>query len=116
MKDIIGTLAAMLTTAAFVPQVLHTWRTRRADDVSLGMYVVFTLGLALWTAYGFLISSWPVILANAATLVLALAILGMKLRWSGAAALPAPSLADRRQDATPASAPPGKDVAARDEH
>lgn len=81
MQDIIGTLAAILTTAAFVPQVLHTWRSRRADDVSLGMYLIFTVGLALWTAYGVMIGAWPVIIANAVTLLLAGAILVMKLRW-----------------------------------
>lgn len=81
LHDLIGTLAATLTTLAFVPQAWLTWKTRRADGISLGMYSVFTTGVGLWLAYGFLIDAWPVIIANALTLGLALFILGMKLRF-----------------------------------
>jgi MtN3 and saliva related transmembrane protein len=79
----IGFIAATLTTIAFVPQVIKVWRSRSARDVSLGMYVLFTTGVAVWLLYGFLISSWPVILANAITLVLAIAVIVMKLRFDG---------------------------------
>lgn len=81
LHDIIGGLAAFLTTLAFVPQARLTWKTRRADGISLGMYSIFTSGVGLWLLYGVLIGAWPVIIANAFTLTLALFILGMKLRF-----------------------------------
>ena len=78
----VGFAAAFLTTVAFVPQVLKIWRTRSANDVSLGMYSLFSLGVALWLAYGVLIGSWPVIVANGVTLLLAGAVVAMKLKFS----------------------------------
>lgn len=78
--DLLGYAAAACTTCAFIPQALLTWRTRRVDGVSLGMYVVFTIGVALWLGYGLMIGAWPIVAANAVTLVLALFILAMKLR------------------------------------
>ena len=81
MSDAIGYLAATLTTVAFIPQAWLTWKTRRADGISRGMYVVFTLGVALWLVYGLVIGAWPIVVANAITLALALFILGMKLRY-----------------------------------
>jgi MtN3 and saliva related transmembrane protein len=80
--DLIGYLAAALTTAAFVPQAWLSWRTRDLRGVSLGMYSVFTLGIALWLAYGWLLGAWPIVAANAVTLSLALLILGLKLKHS----------------------------------
>lgn len=79
--DTIGSVAAALTTLSFVPQALKTFKTRDVSGISLGMYTAFTLGVALWLVYGILIGAWPVIIANAVTLVLALAILVMKLRF-----------------------------------
>lgn len=79
--DLIGFSAGILTTIAFLPQVILTWRTRRAAGVSLGMYAVFTAGTALWLAYGIAIGSVPVIASNGITLVLALCILAMKIRF-----------------------------------
>ena len=79
--DLIGYLAAGLTTASFIPQAWLTFRTRDVSGVSLGMYSVFTVGVALWLAYGLLLGAWPIVIANAITLVLALAILVMKLRF-----------------------------------
>ena len=79
--DTIGSVAASLTTLSFVPQALKTFKTRDVSGISLGMYTAFTLGVALWLIYGILIGAWPVIIANAVTLVLALAILVMKLRF-----------------------------------
>jgi MtN3 and saliva related transmembrane protein len=81
LGDWLGYAAATLTTASFVPQALHTWRTRDVSGISLGMYSAFTLGIALWLLYGLRIGSMPVTIANAITLVLAVAILGMKLRY-----------------------------------
>ena len=79
--DAIGTVAAVLTTSSFVPQAWHSFKTRDVSGVSLGMYSVFTLGVALWLLYGVLLQSWPLMIANSITLVLAAAILGMKLRF-----------------------------------
>lgn len=79
--SIIGFIAAILTTVAFVPQILKIWRARSAKDVSLGMYTVFTIGVVLWLVYGILIDSWPVILANCVTLLLAGVVLVMKVKF-----------------------------------
>ena len=81
-SDIIGYLAATLTTVSFVPQVLKTWRVGSAADVSLGMYSIFVIGTIMWLIYGLCVSAWPVVIANAITLVLACIILIMKLRWN----------------------------------
>ncbi len=79
--DLVGSLAACLTTAAFVPQAWLSFKTRDVSGISLGMYIVFTVGVALWLAYGLLLHAWPLIIANTITLALALAILVMKLRF-----------------------------------
>ena len=79
LADVIGSLAACLTTASFVPQAWLSFKTRDVSGVSLLMYSVFTVGVALWLVYGLLLGSWPMVIANAITLVLALMILGMKL-------------------------------------
>lgn len=81
MNDLIGYIAASLTTLSFLPQALHTFRTRDVSGISLGMYSMFTAGVALWLVYGLLLMAWPLIVANAITLALALAILVMKLRY-----------------------------------
>ena len=79
--DLIGSVAAVLTTASFIPQAWHSFKTRDVSGISLGMYSVFTVGVALWLLYGVLLQSWPLMIANSITLLLALAILGMKLRF-----------------------------------
>ncbi|MFM1989766.1 MAG: hypothetical protein RJA99_2723 [Pseudomonadota bacterium] len=84
----VGYVAASLTTASFVPQALLTLRTRRADGISLPMYALFTAGVALWLAYGLMTDAWPVILANAITLVLAALILATA--WRSRRAEPPP--------------------------
>ncbi len=61
--ELIGYLAAILTTASFLPQALKSWRTRNLAGVSLLMYGMFTVGVALWLAYGFMLGSWPIIIA-----------------------------------------------------
>ena len=81
LNSLIGFIAATLTTISFVPQVIKIWRSRSTHDVSLGMYALFTLGVAMWLAYGLLIHSWPVILANFVTLLLAGTVLLMKLKF-----------------------------------
>lgn len=81
LAEWVGTIAATLTTAAFVPQAWMTWKKRHADGVSLGMYGIFATGVAFWLAYGILIGAWPIIVANTVTLALALFILIMKIRF-----------------------------------
>ena len=81
LTDLVGTLAAVLTTVSFLPQALHTFRTKDVRGISLGMYSAFTLGVALWLVYGLLLGAWPVVIANSVTLALAAAILVMKLRY-----------------------------------
>lgn len=85
---LLGLVAATLTTAAFVPQALHSLRTRNLEGVSLGMYATFTLGVLLWLVYGVLIGSVPVIAANLVTLFLAGMILVLKIRHKAPAASP----------------------------
>lgn len=81
VTDLIGYAAAVLTTVAFLPQALLTYQTKRADGISLAMYSVFVIGIALWFAYGLLLGKGPIIAANAVTLALASFILGMKIRY-----------------------------------
>lgn len=80
MISVVGLAAAFCTTVAYLPQALRIWRTRSAQDVSLGMYLVMSLGLVLWLVYGVCIGSLPIILANTATLLLTSLILILKLR------------------------------------
>ncbi len=77
----IGFVAAILTTVSFLPQVFKVWQTRSAKDVSLGMYLLLSLGVALWLIYGVFIHSWPMILSNFVTLILAGTVLAMKLKF-----------------------------------
>jgi MtN3 and saliva related transmembrane protein len=79
--DLTGYAAAILTTCSFIPQAWLTFRTRDVSGISLGMYSVFTIGIALWLLYGLLTAAWPIVLANAVTLALACAILAMKVRY-----------------------------------
>ena len=78
--ETIGYCAAFLTTIAFLPQAIQSWRSRDLTSISLGMYSLFTVGVGLWLIYGLIIEKWPLILANALTFTLALSILLLKLR------------------------------------
>jgi MtN3 and saliva related transmembrane protein len=78
--NLIGTIAAVLTTMAFLPQAWRSWRTRNLSGVSLAMYSLFTLGVFLWLVYGILLGQWPIIVANAITFVLSCSILFLKIR------------------------------------
>jgi MtN3 and saliva related transmembrane protein len=80
MTEWIGYLAAVLTTACYLPQALHVIRERNTAGISLLAYVTLFVGVALWTVYGILIGRWPIILANAMTLPLLLVVLVMKVR------------------------------------
>lgn len=78
---LLGLAAGSLTTLAFIPQVLKTWRSKSGRDISLWTFLLFSTGVLLWLLYGLQIRALPVILANAITLLLALAILLLKLRY-----------------------------------
>lgn len=81
MVEWLGALAGTLTMLSFVPQVIKTWRTRSVEDVSLWMLLAFNGGITLWLIYGILTDKPSIIFANAITLVLALTLLGMKLKF-----------------------------------
>lgn len=80
LATIVGFAASFCTTAAFLPQVLRTWRSKSTKDISLPTYLAYSVGLALWLIYGLMVRDAPLIVSNAITLVLALTILGLKLR------------------------------------
>lgn len=80
--ELLGLIAGTLTTLAFLPQVIKIWKSRSAHDISLGMFLLFSAGVALWLVYGIRLGAVPIIAANAVTLALSLAILGMKF-WFG---------------------------------
>ena len=80
LSDIIGSIAAVLTTASFLPQAAHVLRTRDTRAISLLMYTMFTAGITLWGIYGLMTEQWSIIIANGITLVLATLILTMKAR------------------------------------
>ncbi len=81
INDWVGSAAALFTTIAFIPQAWKVWRSRHTADISLGMYALFTLGVTLWLSYGILLEAWPIIIANFFTLLLASAVLIMKIRF-----------------------------------
>ena len=78
---VVGFFAGFLTTISFLPQVVKTWKTRSASDLSLGMFSVFSVGVLFWLVYGFLMQEPPMIIWNSVTLILVLAILVMKLKF-----------------------------------
>ncbi len=79
LHDLVGYAAATLTTIAFVPQAAKSWSTRDLSGVSLTMYSLFTLGVALWLIYGVILGAWPIIVANAITLAPASVVLTLKV-------------------------------------
>jgi MtN3 and saliva related transmembrane protein len=80
-SELVGYVAATLTTCSFMPQAWLTFRTRDVRGISLVMYSTFTLGVALWLAYGVMLRAWPIVFANGITLALAGTVLAMKLRY-----------------------------------
>ncbi len=80
-REILGLVAAVLTTAAFVPQVYKTWKEKSTKDISLSMYTVLFTGVLLWVVYGIHLESLPIILANTITSVLLLFMLFMKIKY-----------------------------------
>ena len=80
MTDIIGLTAAMLTSLAFLPQAIKTYKSKSAGDLSLAMFLIFIIGLILWLTYGILKNDLPIILSNIITLLLAGSILYFKIK------------------------------------
>ena len=81
ITEITGIAAGAFTTISFLPQVIKTYRSRSADDLSLGMFSLFTLGVFLWTVYGISLGKFPIIVANGVTLILAASLLFAKFKF-----------------------------------
>jgi MtN3 and saliva related transmembrane protein len=79
--EVLGFLAAILTTVAFIPQVVKVYKTKETKSISLSMYMVFSVGVLLWFIYGFYLNSLPMILANGITLLSSIYILFMKIKY-----------------------------------
>jgi MtN3 and saliva related transmembrane protein len=79
--DTIGLVAGLLTTSAFIPQVLKIYRTKSGKDISARMFSLFSAGIVLWLIYGILLRSMPLILSNVITLSLSLTIIALKIRY-----------------------------------
>ncbi len=78
---LIGLAAGTLTTIAFLPQVIKAWKTKHTKDISLSMFILFTIGIFLWFVYGILLNALPIILANVVTFILALTVLILKIKY-----------------------------------
>ena len=78
-SDYVGSIAATCTTLAFIPQAIHSYKTRDLSGISLPMYSIFTLGVAMWLVYGLLKQDWPIIIANTVTVALSAMILVLKV-------------------------------------
>jgi MtN3 and saliva related transmembrane protein len=78
---VVGLTAAVLSTVSFFPQLLKTWKTKSAKDISMGMFSIFCVGVFLWLVYGILINNLPVIIANLFTFIQAFIILLLKNKY-----------------------------------
>jgi MtN3 and saliva related transmembrane protein len=81
LTTVVGLAAGLLTTISLVPQVTKIWKSKSAKDVSRKMFIAFCLGVALWLTYGFIKGDLPMIIWNSISLLLALSILAMKLKF-----------------------------------
>lgn len=81
VSDALGYLAATLTTVSFVPQAWRTFRTKDVSGISVKMYTLFTLGVAVWLAYGIVLGEVPMMIANSTTLMLAIPVLVMRIKY-----------------------------------
>lgn len=96
--DVIGAAAAVCSTTSFAPQLVKIWRDKRSGEVSVKMYLLTVGAFALWSAYGFMLKSWPLVAANLVSLGLASAILTLQLRYRGRAGPADPPRPARRTD------------------
>jgi MtN3 and saliva related transmembrane protein len=81
----VGTLAGVCSMTSFVPQIIKIWREKKAEGVSLRMFSVTVMAFVLWTTYGVLLNSWPIIVSNAVCLVLSATIFGLRLHFGDGA-------------------------------
>lgn len=81
LSEIVGFIAAILTTLAYLPQVIKTWKSKSAADLSLGLFSILTTGVFLWLVYGIMIGNAPIIASNIITLLLTGSMLYFKLRY-----------------------------------
>jgi MtN3 and saliva related transmembrane protein len=81
METLIGYLAALCTTIAFIPQAIKVYKTKHTQDISIGMFLLMSIGLIFWTIYGIIILSYPIIIANVLTIVFAVFILLMRIKF-----------------------------------
>ena len=81
LTTLIGTIAAILTTSSFLPQVIKTWKTKSAKDISLKMYIILCTGVLLWFVYGLLLSDLPIIIANAVAFLFTLSVIFLKIKY-----------------------------------
>lgn len=81
LTEVVGTLAALCSMASFTPQIVKILRERRAEGVSLRMFIITTTGFVLWTAYGALLGSWPIMVSNTVCLLLSGSILVLRMRY-----------------------------------
>ena len=79
--EILGVLAAIITTVSFLPQVYKTWKTKDTKALSLTMYTFFFIGVSMWVVYGFYLKSIPIIVANIITAISALTLIGLKIKY-----------------------------------
>ncbi|MEH7503986.1 SemiSWEET transporter [Neobacillus drentensis] len=84
---IFGYLAALLTTISFLPQAIKTIKEKNTEGISLVMYSLFTSGVLMWLVYGIFVKDTPIIIANSITLILAVTILALKIKYSSNAKL-----------------------------
>jgi MtN3 and saliva related transmembrane protein len=80
MEEILGYLAAFCTTVAFIPQAMQVYKSKETKDISLWMFIIFNLGIVFWLLYGLMIKSYPIIVANATTLIFAMYVLITKIK------------------------------------
>jgi MtN3 and saliva related transmembrane protein len=81
MIEILGYISATITTIAFLPQLIKTFKTKSAKDVSMGMFVLFTTGVFLWIIYGILTNTMPVLIANAVIFCLSITQIILKIKY-----------------------------------
>jgi MtN3 and saliva related transmembrane protein len=81
LQELIGMIAGLLTTIAFLPQAIKIWHSKSTKDVSLAMFACLCAGVVLWIIYGFMLGAFPVVLANVVTLCIAVTILVFKIRY-----------------------------------
>jgi MtN3 and saliva related transmembrane protein len=82
LTSLLGFIAGTLTTISFIPQVVHAWRSKSCNDLSWAMLLTFSAGVVLWLLYGIRLWAMPIIVANAVTLALLLAIMALKARYA----------------------------------